>query len=146
MWRYAVFFILPLLTACAARPPSGSIDADVQTWVGTFTGMAQGDFKLLTKQAENEKDEYSFTGSSVINVADAGGYGPGTITSRLKGQVKDGRLQATIAGSIQVQSGSSDMAGEMSGIVSKTQASGTWSMRHSRGALSGNWTAEKVPK
>ncbi len=90
-------------------------------------------------------DFHSVTGPFVMNLGStAGGYGSVTVTGRMKGKVKNGIMKAKIYGEAQVEDTFYRISGELIGTICKTQASGTWKIRHVEGLHSGKWTAEKV--
>ncbi len=120
-------------------------DADTEKWIGKISGMAEGDLELFIKQTQGQDGFYPVKGPFVMNLArTAGGYGSVTVTGRMKGKVKNGIMKAKIFGDAQVEDTFYQISGEMIGTISKTQAFGTWSLRHIEGTHSGKWTAEKV--
>jgi len=107
-------------------------DADTEKWIGKISGMAKGDF-------------YPVKGPFVMDLEKtAGGYGSVTVRGHMKGKVNNGIMKAKIFGDAQVEDTFYQISGEMIGTISKTQALGTWSVRHIEGTHSGKWTAEKV--
>ena len=90
-------------------------------------------------------DFHSVTDPFVMNLGTtAGGYGSVTVTGRMKGKAKNGIMKAKIYGEAQVEDTFYQISGEMIGTISKTQAFGTWRIRHVEGSHSGKWTVEKV--
>jgi hypothetical protein len=63
---------------------------------------------------------------------------------KIKSKVKNGIIKAKIFGNAQVGDSFYQISGEMIGTISKTQAFGTWKIRHIEGLHSGKWTAGKV--
>ena len=120
-------------------------DADTEKWIGKISGMAEGDLELFIKQTQGQGNFYSVTGPFVMNLkTTAGGYGGGTVTGHMKGKIESGIMKAKISGHAQVEDGSSQISGELVGTISRTQAFGTWRIRHIEGSHSGKWTAEKM--
>ena len=120
-------------------------DADSEKWIGKISGMAKGDLELFIKQTQGQDDLYSVAGLFVMNLeTTAGGYGSVIARGRIKGKIKNGTMKAKIFGDAQVEDTFYQISGEMIGTISKTQAFGTWKIRHIEGLHSGKWTAEKV--
>jgi len=120
-------------------------DADTDKWIGKITGMAKGDLELFIKQTQGQGDLHSVTGPFVMNLGTtAGGYGNVTVRGRMKGKVNNESMKAKIYGEAQVEDSFYQIFGDIIGTVSKTQASGTWTIRHVEGTHSGKWTAGKV--
>ena len=120
-------------------------DADTEKWIGKISGMAKGDLELFIKQTQGQGDFYSVKGPFVMDLEKtAGGYGSVTVRGHMKGKVNNGIMKAKIFGDAQVEDTFYQISGEMIGTISKTQAFGTWSLRHIEGTHSGKWTAEKV--
>jgi len=120
-------------------------DADSEKWIGKISGMAKGDLELFIKQTQGQDDLYSVAGLFVMKLATtAGGYGSVIARGRINGKIKNGTMKAKIFGDAQVEGTFYEISGEMIGTTSKTQAFGTWKIRHIEGVNSGKWTAEKM--
>jgi hypothetical protein len=120
-------------------------DPDSEKWIGKISGMAKGNLELFIKQTQGQNDLYSVAGLFVMDMeTTAGGYGSVTARGRINGKIKNGTMKAKIFGDAQVEGTFYQISGEMIGNISKTQASGTWKIRHIEGVNSGKWTAVKV--
>ena len=150
--KLVILFILPFtlffLSGCAStQTPQGT---DWEPWVGELTGMVDADLKMFFSRFEEEKDAYLVKGTFEGDIERvSGGYGSGTMTARIKGKVKDGVFNLSMAGFATVSEGTAMIDGKMIGTLSKTQAFGTWNMlaTDTEGTLyefSGEWSAEKT--
>jgi hypothetical protein len=139
----ALIMVLSILLGCASTQLVP--DANTEKWVGKISGMARGDLKLFIKQIQGQSDLYLAKSPFVMNLdATAGGYGKVEVTGHMKGKVKNGIIKAKIFGNAQVGDSFYQISGEMIGTISKTQAFGTWKIRHIKGLHSGKWTAKKM--
>lgn len=118
--------------------------ADAEEWVGTMSGMADGDIRLFITPTGGE-GESSVRGELTMDLdITEGGYGSATATCSVKGTVIDGTLKADISGMVQAAAGTSSISGVLNGIIAESQMSGAWTAHHIAGTHSGTWTAEKV--
>jgi len=140
---FIMLIVLLFILGCAST--QFVPDADTEKWIGKISGMAKGDLELFIKQTQGQDDLYSVAGLFVMNLeTTAGGYGSVIARGRIKGKIKNGTMKAKIFGDAQVEDTFYQISGEMIGTISKTQAFGTWKIRHIEGLHSGKWTAEKV--
>ena len=134
----AGFFIVGYASTHVASAAEG------EEWVGTMSGMADGDIKLFITPT-GRKGEDSVSGELTMELdMTEGGYGTGTAKCSIKGKMTNGTLKSKIFGFVHVSVGSSDIVGELNGTISETRISGTWIAHHIVGTHSGTWTAEKV--
>ena len=142
---FLLFTLIVVLTILGCASTQLVPDADTDKWIGKISGMAEGDLELFIKQTQDQGGFYPVKGPFVMNLSrTAGGYGNVTVRGRMKGKVKKGIMEAKIFGDAQVEDTFYRISGEMRGTISKTQAFGTWKIRHIEGTHSGKWTAEKV--
>ncbi len=142
---FLLFTLIVVLSILGCASTQFVPDADTEKWIGKISGMAKGDLELFIKQTQGQGDFHSVTGPFVMNLGTtAGGYGSVTVRGRMKGKVKNGIMKAKIFGDAQVEDTFYQISGEMIGTISKTQAFGTWKIRHIEGTHSGKWTVEKV--
>lgn len=142
---FLLFTLIVVLSILGCASTQFVPDADTEKWIGKISGMAKGDLELFIKQTQGQDDLYSVAGLFVMNLeTTAGGYGSVIARGRIKGKIKNGTMKAKIFGDAQVEDTFYQISGEMIGTISKTQAFGTWKIRHIEGLHSGKWTAEKV--
>jgi len=142
---FLLFTLIVVLSILGCASTQFVPDADTEKWIGKISGMAKGDLEFFIKQTQGQGDFHSVTGPFVMNLGStAGGYGGATVTGLMKGKVKNGIMKTKFFGEAEVEDTFYRISGEMIGTISKTQASGTWRIRHVEGSHSGKWTAEKV--
>jgi hypothetical protein len=115
-----------------------------EEWVGTVSGMAEGDLTLIVSQMKGD-GEAPVTGNLSMDLAKtAGAHGSGKVTARIRGTLVNGILEATLSGRVVVTEGASRIRGRMTGTFSESTASGKWSFSHVAGVHSGTWHATKA--
>lgn len=137
-----VFFAVVSILGCAST--QFVPDADSEKWVGKISGMAEGDLKLFIMVTQGQSNLHSVSGPLTMNLKTTTGYGDAKVEGRIKGKIKSGNMNAKIFANVSVEGSVYQLSGKMVGTISKTQASGTWSLSHIEGSHSGKWTAERA--
>ena len=144
----ALLSLMPfLLSGCATEPVARG--ANWEPWAGRLTGMVEADLTMYFSRLEQEEGAFLVEGSFSGDIEDvSGGYGSGTMSGDIRGQVKDGIFNVRIRGHARVRAGSAAVDGKLLGTLSQTQAFGTWNLeaRDSEETyrFAGEWNADKV--
>ncbi len=117
--------VFTFIMGCAATQLS--TDQPHETWVGEMTGMVTGKLRLSAWRTDEKQDIQTVESKlNLIIESTAGGYGGGTMRGRLKGTIKDNRIEATIFGHAAVTDGYADVRGKLTGSISEGKGFGTW--------------------
>lgn len=139
------FCIIVSLNAlgCANMAPSVAKDAETEIWQLEFSGQTRGNLELTLHRVETQMGVYSVSGTLVGEVEDHLG-GSGEADFALKGIIKDGVLKSSLNGSAAVAEGLSSTDGTLQGTISDLEGSGTWTIMHTLGSSSGNYTMKRA--
>lgn len=139
--------LIALLSINGCATVGTSHEADSEKWIGKMSGMAKGKLELFVAQTRGRGEKYSVKGPFTMKLGTtAGGSGSVTIRGRIKGAIENGRLKTKLFGSVDVEGALYRIAGEMTGSISGSAASGAWKIKHLEGMHSGKWVAEKMVK
>ncbi len=149
--KFVLMILLPLmlvtLSGCATAPVERG--SNWEPWSGKLSGMVDANLTMYFSRLEQEEGAFLVEGSFAGDIQDvAGGYGSGTMTGDIRGQVKDGIFNVRLRGHARVRAGSAAVEGKLLGTLSQTQAFGSWNLeaRDSEETyrFSGEWKAGKV--
>jgi hypothetical protein len=136
-------FGLSSFYSCAHKEPIGGGNTKVEPWELQLTGETVGTLKMLLERTEVKKGGYAITGKISGAIRDHIG-GQGEAGYKLKGKIDNNVLVATLNGHSEMSTGFIFTSGSMRGTVSKSQGSGTWSIRHAGGWSAGEYTMKKI--
>lgn len=135
----SVFFTL----GCVSQQHPGPV-ADKQEWAGRISGMAEGDLTLLVSKIQSQDSYDTVSGHFALKLEKTSGYGDGIVKCRLKGEIREGILEAKIWGRADVSYGSTVVSGNLNGSMAAKEGFGNWLLRHEGGYHSGEWVAQKT--
>ncbi len=140
---YFVFVFLLSLLSCADMAPSVAKNAEAEIWQLEFSGQTRGNLEMTLNRIEIIKDAYSVSGKIVGEIEDHLG-GSGIADFTLEGSIKDGVLKSSLNGHAAVAEGLSPTNGTLQGDLSDVEGSGTWTIMHTLGSSSGNYTMKRA--
>ncbi len=140
-----VFIVSLSLLDCANMAPDATTGAVPEFWELEFTGQARGNLRMTLRRVEIEKGVYSVSGNIVGEIVDHLG-GPGEADFSLNGSIKDGVLESNLNGHAAVAEGLSSTNGTFKGNLSDFEGSGSWTIMHTLGSSSGNYTMKRSKK
>lgn len=151
-YRYILFLLIlitPIFFCFGCATPPNEHAADWEPWAGELNGMVDADLELFFARYDEAQNVYLVKGNFEGEIEKiAGRYGSGTMKGIINGKVKDGIINIRLRGWVTVSDCIATAEGKMNGVLSKTQASGTWKIEASDNEdtynFLGDWNARKV--
>jgi hypothetical protein len=133
--------IMLLASGCATPPTDSSVS--YHSWEGDVSGMITGKLNLELKLEQLNKNTKAVSGKILINIKSvSGGWGKGRLNGTLKGEIKDGNLEAAFTGMAHVTEGQAPITGTLTGTLSFSSGQGDLIVNtpSDAGSFSGTWT------
>ena len=133
--------IMLFVSGCAATQSESS--SRFHSWEGDVSGMITGKLNLKLQIEQVNKNTKAVSGKISIKIeAVDGGLGKGRLNGTIKGEIKDGNLEATFTGMGYVTGGQAPVSGSMTGTLSFNSGQGDLVVitPSDAGALSADWT------
>ena len=132
--------IILLGSGCATTQSESS--SRFHSWEGEVSGMITGKLNLKLQIEQVNKNTKAVSGKMSIKIDTvSGGFGDGKVNGTVKGEIKDGNLEATFAGMAYVTEGQAPVSGSIRGTLSFSSGQGDLEVITSTdaGALSADW-------
>ena len=138
-----VFAVAIMLFGSGCATTQSESSSRFHSWEGDVSGMITGKLNLKLQIEQVNKNTKAVSGKISIKIdAVDGGLGKGRLNGALKGEIKDGNLEATFTGMGYVTGGQAPVSGFMTGTLSFSSGQGDLEVitPSDAGALSADWT------